>query len=282
MEQNGDNHQQRDLLEEEKIQYREKMTLLVKNWATIASVSVIILSYIQYTYKYGICMAFNLPMNAVAIRLNDYIPAVAILCGLALYVVDCIFSVDPLKRNRKIRFSPFRIIWGTAILFLMLYLSFRGDSRNLLMILLISVVPPLIVEVFLGSKARTRFKEIIETKVKKRMKEDTGSRPFYHAILKPALILIVIVILLTPFISKAIAKNRKIYEVCTYDQKQYAVILDHSDEVLVQPVKIESGSMTIFTGSYRYVSKSDAEGFVFREFDQVEIVEGINENAGAS
>ena len=265
------------LVEEEKTEYREKMRLLIKNWATIASASVIILSYMQYTYKYGICMAFKLPISAVIIKLTDYIPAVALLCGIALYIVDCYVSLNPQSIKGKSNFSFFRVIWGTAIIFIALFLAFKDDIRNLLWIALVSVLPPLMIEAILAGSVRARLKAAVKKSIHKKLTDETENRPLYQYFIKPVLIIVVVLILLIPFISKIIAENRKVYEICNIEEKNYAVILDHSNDVIVLPAEIDSGSMTIYTGSYKYVSRTDANEFVFREFDQVDIIDGSNQ-----
>ena len=90
------------------------------------------------------------------------------------------------------------------------------------------------------------------------------------------LILVLIVILFIPFFSEIVAIQKDAYETCTVGDKNCAVILSSADSVVLQPAVIEGDSLTIYTGSYRYVAKSDIEEFVFMDFDQVTIAEGRN------
>jgi len=266
----------RDLLKEEKARYKEIFHLVVNNWAKIASAAVIVLSYIQYAYKYGICKVFSLPISAVTISLTDYIPAVAILFAIVLYVTDCFITLNPKNIDGKPRFSLFRIICGTAVAFMALSIAFNDGSVSLLLLLLISVVPPLIIEFLLRNRSLKAVREKVEKSHRYRLKSAAEDKLFYKHFVRPVLIVVLIVILLIPIFSGIVTSHKDFYEICTIDDNNYAVILSSADSVVVQPAVIEGDSLTIYTGSFRYVAKTDIEEFVFMRLDQVTIAEGRN------
>ena len=280
MKLNKDSEETRELIKEEKTRYKEKIRLLLKNWAVIGSVSVVILSYIQYTNGYGICRAFGLPMNVISIKLTYYIPSVAVLSGAALYIVDCFISLNIQHVNGKRHFSLFRIVWGTMIVFIMLYIILGGDSSNLFGLFLISVIPALVIEFLLGNRIISGIKEAFRKPFGHLLTSDMEGALFYNIYLKPVFVCMVIIILLTPFISERITKSKTSYEICTIGQDHYAVILDNSNEVLVLPAEIEDNTLTIYKDYYKFISKTDADDFIFHKYDTVTITEGKYTDTG--
>ena len=97
---------------EEKGQYKRQISLIVSNWTIITVIAVAVMSYVQYAYKYGICLAFHLPISVISINLVDYIPAAALFITISAYFIDINVSVVS-EPNKKFRFSPFRIIFAT-------------------------------------------------------------------------------------------------------------------------------------------------------------------------
>ena len=263
----------RKQIEEEKERYKEKMQLLMRYWATIASAAVIILSIIQYSYKLGVCQVFRLPISSISIKLNDYIPAVALLCGIAVYIADCLIALKIRQMESKKHFNLIRMAWGTAMVFILLFLILDYNSKSLLRVLLISAILPLVIEVLLWIRIRTHIREAVRKTYRDRLKNNAGGRPFYRYCIKPGIICTLILILLIPLAAKFITVNKHSYEICTIENESYAVVLDYSDDVLIQPALIEADSLTIYTDSYKYVSRTDIDGFIFQRFDKVIISE---------
>ena len=249
--------------------------MLVKHWAKIASGSVVILSYIQYSYKYGICKVFRLPVSTVSISLTDYIPSVALFCAIALYVIDLLVALDLQRTNRKTHFGVFRLVCGTAINFMAISIITNYGSLSLFWILLISIVPPLVIEFLLRNLSLKTLKERAEKKYHDWLKTDTEDRQFYKYFIRPGLVCVLILILLIPFLSEVVTRNRNIFEVCTIEEQNYAVVLNASGDVVALPAVIEKDSLTILTGSYRYISKTDIDKIVLQTFDHVIITEGV-------
>ena len=279
MKQNDSYEKSREILNEEKTKYTEKMRLLFTNWTGIVSVSVVILSYLLYTYKYGICNIFHLPINAVSIRITEYVPVVVFFFGTVLYVIDCMVALRLQHKEEKTPFSLFRIFLGASMIYLVLYLILNDNSNNLFCLFLISIVPPLVIEFLIRSKSLLHVKEKVEKIFNRHWQtEEAEEKLFYKYYIRPGLICITIVILLTPFFSQIITKSKKVYEICTIDKKDYAVVLNKADDVVVQPAVIEADSLTIYTDSYRFVSRTDIDAFLCQRFKNVIITEGRNEN----
>ena len=262
----------RELLNEERAKYIDAVQALTGNWAKIASVAVVVLSYIQYSYKYGICMAFNLPFSVVTIKLADFIPSAALLCFIAFYVFDFYIVLNPMQSKEPVRFSLHRVLCGTIIDYITLNMIFNDDNKNLILLLLISLVPPLIVELILKLTNLRRAKERLMMKYRDRIENDTEERLFYKHFVKPFLICIMALILLIPWLSVVVVKNRDVYEVCTVGEDTFAVIFNNTaDYVVIQPAVIEGDSLTIYTDSYKNSMKAYVDSFSFRQFDRVTI-----------
>ena len=64
------------------------------------------------------------------------------------------------------------------------------------------------------------------------------------------------------------ARSNHYYRTLAYGDNIYAVIVEYSDEVLVQSVDIYDNTLTIDTSEYRYLSK-DGLVFSYNEYDDV-------------
>ena len=266
---------------EEKSKYRRAMNALTGNWTKIASIAVVLLSYIQYSYKYGVCRAFDLPFTTVTIRLADFIPAAAMLCFLAFYVFDFYVILSPQQPQEVIPFSPLRVLCGTIIDFISLNMILNDEGKNTVLLLLVSVIPPVIIELLLRSRCLRRAKERMKANYRNRIANDTEEKLYYKHFVKPCLICIMAAILMIPLISTIVTKNRDVYEICTIGEDTYAVIFNNSnDYVVLEPALVEGDSLTIYTGSYKNTMKAYVDEFSFRQFDHVTITDG--KDAGGS
>ena len=102
---------------------------------------------------------------------------------------------------------------------------------------------------------------------------------YYHYFLKTGLVLIVIVVILSPIVSKDLTKYNKCYEVCSFEGVNHAVIFDYADRVLVQPVEYDKGTLVIYTDYYRYIPKEKIERFEYRIFDNIVITRNDEDDA---
>ena len=199
--------------------------------------------------------------------------------GMALYIIDCMVALRLQHKEDKTPFSLFRIFLGASMLYLVLYLILNDNSDNLFCLFLISIVPPLVIEFLIRSKSLLHVKEKVEKIFSRHWQtEEAEEKLFYKYYIRPGLICIMIVVLLTPFVSQIITKSKNVYEICTIDKKDYAVVLNKADDVVVQPAVIEADSLTIYTDSYRFVSRTDIDAFLCQRFKNVIITEGRNEN----
>lgn len=269
MDQNEVFERKRDLVEE-KNWYKEQIGRIANNWAKIAAVAIAVLSYIQYAYKYGVCLAFHLPINVITIHLVEYLPAAALFLTLSVYFID-IYISHPVRKNHL---SPFRIICATTINYVALSMIFNSDEIPAALLLLVSLVIALLAEFFLRLVGLKRIRERLVSRYLDRMKNDTKERLLYRYMVKPGVVFIMILILVIPFISQMISSRRNTYEICTIGEEDYAVILNVSDDLLLQPAIAEGDSLTIYTGSYRIMGKTDIDEYAFHTFEHVTIAEG--------
>ena len=141
-------------------------------------------------------------------------------------------------------------------------------------LLLFSLILPLTIEFLLNSSVIARLREAFIESYKRRLQNDTEGRLFYRLYVKPLLIGIMIIIMVTPMLAEINSRGRRSYEICTIDNEEYAVIQDNSNDALVQPASIDGNTLTICTDSFRIVSKTDVHAFASRQFDQVIITGG--------
>ena len=274
--------EKRELLKEEKAKYMDAVQIVARNWAKIVPVAIVILSYIQYSYKYGVCLVFNLPFSAVTIRLADFIPIAVLVCFIAFYVFDFFLVLNPNRPEEAVRFSFHRVLCGTIVDFITLNLIFNDENKNILVIIAVSVVPPLIVEFILNRISLRGVKESVKIKYKDRIGKDTEERLYYRHFVQPCLITLMAVILLIPLISGVVARHRDVFEICTIGEETYAVIFNNSnDYVVLEPAVIEGDSLTIYTDYYKNTMKAYVDTFSFRQFEHVTITEG-KDAAGSS
>lgn len=270
MDQNEAFKRKIDPVEEEKTWYKEQIRRIANNWGKIAAIAIAVLSSIQYAYKFGVCQAFHLPISVISIQLVEYLPLAALFFTLSVYIID-IYVSHPV---RKIHFSPFRIICATTINFVALSMIFNSDEIPAALLLLVSLVIALLAEFFLKKAGLKHIQERLVSRYQDRMKNDTNERLLYRYMVKPGVVFIMILVLVIPFISQMISSRRNTYEICTIGEEDYAVILNVSDNLLLQPVIAEGHSLTIYTGSYRIMGKTDIDEYAFHTFDHVTIAEG--------
>ena len=110
-------------------------------------------------------MVYGLPVSAVVISLTDYIPAVALLFAVVLYITDCVISLNPKYNGGKPRFSLFRIICGATVVFMVLGVIFNDSSVSPLLLLPVSVILPLIVEFLLKGRSLKAVREKSKTAI---------------------------------------------------------------------------------------------------------------------
>lgn len=253
-----------DSLTDGKSRFKALFQTILKYWNQICAVTVVILSYIQYSYRIGVCLVYGLPLSAVSLQLTDFVPTVIILCCIVLYAVDCYISLNPIR----MKFSLFRMVCGTLINYCILNLILEGGSQ--LLFLVISIIPPAIIEyLFVSGKMRKIVDGIVE-KYKKSLKSDEG-RLFYRYFIKPCIVFFMILALLIPVAGVIATYRKKAYEICRIEENTYAVVLSYSSNAYIQPAEIDGDSLTINTNCYKSASKDDIQELVFRSFNHVTI-----------
>lgn len=73
------------------------------------------------------------------------------------------------------------------------------------------------------------------------------------------------------------ARSNHYYRTLAYEDNLYAVIVEYSDEVLVESIEINDDTLTIDTSEYRYLSK-DGLVFSYNEYDDVIIGNQADDN----
>lgn len=254
---------------------KKRIETVIRNWATILSLSVILLSIFQYMYKYGICKVFQLPNNVISIKLTDYILVVFFLCSIAFLLFYYFASIKTDIISKKVHFNPLRVFWGFLILY-NFFLAYNTISKwnkiTAIVYGIVAVVVFLIIELLLTRRGRKkRNAETNNKDYELRMRDYLEDRLFYEYFIKTGIILIVLIVITLPYISKMVTEHNLEYEICSYEEKNYAVIFEYTDRVLVEPVIIEDETLTISTDYFKYISKDAPVEFRVHEFEQVTI-----------
>ena len=181
-----------------------------------------------------------MPISIISINLVDYIPAAALFITISAYFIDINVSVVS-EPNKKFRFSPFRIICAATVSYVLLSMIFDSEHTNALLFLLISIAFAFLTEFILKIMIQGQVKNRLKNTYQGWLKNDTAARPLYKFVIKPGIIVLMILILIIPLTAKTAIRGKKMYEICTVENKSYAVVFNNADTLLLQPA-VEEGN----------------------------------------
>ena len=102
-------------------------------------------------------------------------------------------------------------------------------------------------------------KEISEQEKENKIEDYIWNRLFYVYMFRYGVAVIIILTSLAFLLGTTNAKVKSEYQICVYDSQTYAVIVDYDDRVLAEKAYINDNSITISTGTYRYLPKDSME-----------------------
>ena len=249
-----------------------------ENLAVITSLAVIYLSILLFEYNTGYCKAFNLPSECMAIDMKMLIPFAA---QIGMNIVGILFYLSSLKTDKalgKYHFSITRLCWGEIVL-----ITFVSKNQLINVIgywgsLLITYSIPLLLELMFYLRQKPRKNKVVAEKDHDDVLELTLRDAIFHDYyIKRGLVFLVLPLAFASSIGKLAACSNHYYRTIVFEDTQYAVIIEYSDEVLVQSAEIENDTLTIDTNEYRYLSK-DGLVFSYKEYDDVIIGYQADEN----
>ena len=95
----------------------------------------------------------------------------------------------------------------------------------------------------------------------------------YRLYVKSGIGFLVVASLIAPIFGEASAKMRNDYQICSFDNNTYAVIIETGDSFLVQDAIVENDQLIIYTDHYMYLDKQE-QGMmlVYKVFEDVALV----------
>lgn len=256
--------------------HSEKLKHIVSNVATIVSLFIIGLTLVLFAYNEGYASIYNLPAKILPVDLKAYLSLAVTIMMLLIYVfyyITCKHS-DRLLAKRGINFLA--TFYGICILFTLLTKYHFERAFSIFGCIAIAIIIPIVAELIpliIHFIHRNRKYEPIDLKTKELKKEQfVWEKILYVLYVKNGIFLLVLCICLAPFVGRISARANPDYQTCSYDSKNYAIIAEYEDRVLVQEADINENTITIFTDSYRYLPKDSLE-IAFSTYDSVLIQE---------
>ena len=237
--------------EEEKIE--KNIKYLLENLAIIISISTVFILLMLYSFNKGFYRAYNIPANCIKVNLVDFLPATFQLCTIYIYFLLYLIQ---LKKDRILKINKFnisRIAYG----FIIISNIFVNSNINYLigakLTFCISISIPIIIELtwmLIKNKDNLNQKKILLT-------EFIEVKMLYLINNKYALGIIIIIILLAYNWGTLNALAKTEYQIFTWNNTTYAVIIDQDKNVIAQKSKINNKKLTIDTTSFTYLPKEN-------------------------
>ena len=244
-----------------------------ENLASLISIFVIALSIVLYSYNSGFCKVYNLPESCMPLDLRSYIPvAISLLCLMLVFSFYLSYIKTDIALKRK-QFNLIRILYGLIIIGYLIRINNINQLLSAKIIILISLLSSLLIElcVYLFLLCYTvprQNRPISRFEYKQRLENFVHDRFIYSYLVKYGVFIMIFATLIAPVFGKLSANTKHLYQITEKDSFQYAVIVEYSDRVLVQPATIEAGALHINTNRYEYLPK-DNLNLQYTEFETV-------------
>jgi|BioPla2DNA2_1021312.scaffolds.fasta_scaffold02091_8 hypothetical protein len=237
-------------LEKEQKKYK-KVTV---NIAAILSVAAILLLIILYAYSTGYYKVFNVPPSYFNLDLKLYLPVALQACAVFLlssYYYASRKKDKAFKRNRIDLLRVFWVAWAMDIIF-----SLNNINGILYKVIACSVA--IVFELVIYIRGMPKEDKIISGSIYHLKLEDMVEREFLHSLYKRGYtIIIILIVLVAPYWGKMKAEHKMDYETVQLENKNYVIIVDYRDAVVMQPCSIIDDTLVIDTTQYLYKNKND-------------------------
>lgn len=253
----------------------EKIERIWENVATIISLLVIELTLALFVYNEGYGSVYNIPAKIMPLDLKMYLPFAAFIVSISVYII-CYMTIK--RRDnvfKKDKFNWEAVAWPGLICLTILNRLHLEKIIGMVACIVVSVIIALLFEVFLLRAKRLKNrnfenKEISEQEKENKIEDYIWNRLFYVYMFRYGVAVIIILTSLAFLLGTTNAKVKSEYQICVYDSQTYAVIVDYDDRVLAEKAYINDNSITISTGTYRYLPKDSME-LSFKSFKSVTI-----------
>lgn len=248
---------------------------ILKNAAIIISVSVVILTIVLYAFNRGFCQVYNLPVEVMPLDLSKFIPLVIQLAGIIVYILFYASSIKADAIFNKNKFDLLRILWG---IFIAYYILSNNNIDKLIgrwWSLGVAVALPIAVELFNYFRKKPRKDKKVSKEEHDAVLEDVVKDSLFSIYyIKHGLFFVVIPIVLASWVGIINANAEREYQTFIFEDTQYAVVVNYTDQVLAQRALIDDSNLSIDIDNYYFFSKDNLV-FSFDEFDNVEIGKSI-------
>jgi hypothetical protein len=155
--------------------------------------------------------------------------------GVMIWILYYVSMIQQEKALKKRKYNLLRVMYGFSIISILISYNhldrFLGTMWRLVIPLLISVL----IELGLYYLRRpVKRKTIDETSYKMRTEDYVFDRILYSYLVRYGICFLVIAVILAEPIGRLSAKAKCDYQICFYDDKTFAVILEYDERVLVQ------------------------------------------------
>lgn len=247
--------------------------------AVYFSISVVGLTIFLYGFNDGLCRFYNLPSSVMPLDIKRLVPFAFDAAGTVLYILYIVSSYKTDRILGKNRINLLRVFWGAAAISYF-FLKYSGSNKTLEMVLAYSI--PLLIEVLLFFARKPRKDEKVSNAEYQIVLEDTIETSVFSTLyFQCRVFLFLIPVILSSFLGGYTAKAELEYQTCSVQDTLYAVILDYSDTVLVQPATVQNNVLTIDTSSYTYLKKTDIS-LRYNKFDSVIVTKDKPSNKSES
>lgn len=255
----------------------EQRKKLLEHTGAIISISIVVLTLALYAYNKGYCSVYNLPPECMPLNITSYLPLALQLCCITIYLLTYISSLKTTKILNKNRISLIRILYGWFIIHTLFnnIQTFVGGPW----FLLIALAIPIVVEILFVLKKRqhkNRNKRITPIEYNIMLDNMIETSIFNTYYIGYGLCVLVLVVVLAPTFGEINARTLREYQSFIYEKEQYVVIIDYSDRMLAQRVRVEQNTLYIDASEYCYLSKENIH-FVYNVYDDVIIIDSASD-----
>lgn len=250
----------------------EKRKRVFENLAVITTVSIILLSILLFEFNSGYCKVYNLPAECMSIDMKMLIPFAAQICTAMVVILLYVSSLKADKALGKNHFSLTRIAWGE---FIVIYFIQKNQIVSIIGSwggLLVSYAIPFLLEALLYIRKMPRKNKVVPEQEHDYVLMNTLRDAIFSTYyMKYGIVFFILPFIFSSYVGSITAYANRNYRTFSYDDSQYVVIVEYSDEVLAQPAQINNDELLIDTHEYRYFSK---EGLVFSYYKYDSVIIG--------
>lgn len=253
---------------------QNRKTSILGNAATIISTILFCATIILYQYNSGYCVVFNIPANAITLSLERYAPICALVIVMQLYILHYYAEIKTDAALQRKNINWMRLLYGFFIS--MKLLEYIGVNRIIdpWLHIIISLAIPLMIEFLIRLRKsiinKTNDKAYSELEYIIQLENHIHNRILYKGLVRNGLIIIILAVILSPLFGRVSALAKRDYQICFYDNKSFAVIVDNNEYCIIQEAIIEDKNLRIYTCTYQTIEKKEIP-FTYIQFNNVSI-----------